>query len=83
MPNVGPALTFRGKVILVEYNANLDNRRTIQAAIHGLIRRCYQDHCSEDQLVRAIQGLVAEYDGLTARLVGRTREAIEFAVTRQ
>ena len=83
MPAVGVPPTFHGKVVLVDFSPAVRNPRIVAAAISGLVRRIEDAHGSEDELMLRIHELVAEYDGLTARLVGRTPEAIEFAVTRQ
>lgn len=74
---------FHGKAILVDFHPAIRNARIILAAIHGLVRRVEDAHGSEDELMLRVHELVAEYDGMTARLVSRTREAIEFSVTRQ
>ena len=51
-------------------------------AVHGLVARLQDTGAKADKVPPAIVELVAQY-GYTARLVGRTREAMEFSVTRQ
>ena len=66
----------------LDFHPSIRNARLVHAAVHGLVRRCADDHRKADELIAAIPPLVAQYE-LTARLVGRTPEAIEFSVTRQ
>ena len=47
-----------------------------------MVRELLSGHASEYELVLQIHALITEFDGLTARLVGRTPEAIEFEVAK-
>ena len=40
-------------------------------------------HATEDKLLIRIHERIAEHDGLVARLVGRTPDAIEVKISRQ
>jgi hypothetical protein len=80
VPTIGVPPYFHGKVVLVDFDPKLTNARLIHASIHGLVRRMEDTHADEDELVRGILELVAGSPGLTARLVARTPEAIEFQV---
>jgi hypothetical protein len=80
MTSVGPAPRFNGKAILVDYSPAVRNARIIHAAIHGLVEDA---GAKEDELLLGTHQLVAEYDGLVARLTGNDDKLIVFAVTRQ
>jgi hypothetical protein len=84
MPLVGPTPMFHQLPVLVDFHASiaLPEARRVMAAIHGLVRRLEDTGAKVDDVPPAIVDLVAQY-GYTARLVGRTREAMEFSVTRQ
>jgi hypothetical protein len=81
MPLVGPMCTFHELPVLVDFQASLPDARRVMAAIAGLVYRLRDSGTKVDELPTAIVALVAEY-GYGCRLVGRTREAIEFSVTR-
>ena len=82
MPTVEPAPLFHGKPVFVDFHDTVENPRLVLAAVHGLVRQLESAHASEDALVLQIHALITEFDGLTARLVGRTPEAIEFEVAK-
>ena len=81
--HAGPGPIFRGKSIAVDYSLGVRNPRILHAQIHGLVRRMEDGWAKEDELLLRIHELVAEHDGLVARLVSRTPETIQFAITRQ
>jgi hypothetical protein len=66
---------FHASIVLPE------GRRVI-GAVHGLVRRLEDTGPKADEVPTTVVDLVAQY-GYTARLVGRTREAVEVAVTQQ
>ncbi len=82
MPTFPPTPLFHGRPVIVDYHPAIRDARVVHASIVGLTARLQDRHATEDELIAAIPPRVAEY-GYTARLVARTREAIEFAVTRQ
>ena len=83
MPLVGPVPHFHELPVLVDVNAAipLPEARKVMAAIHGLVARLQDTGAKADEVPPAIVDLVAQY-GYTARIVGRTRDAMEFSVTR-
>jgi hypothetical protein len=83
MPTFGLPPHFQGKPVLIDFHPSVRNSNIVPAAIHGLVRRMEDTHADEDELLIRIHDLVAEYDGLVARLVGRSAEAIEFSVAHQ
>jgi hypothetical protein len=84
MRQVSPTPMFHETPVLVDFHLSipLPEARRVMGAVHGLVRRFEDTHEKADALPPAIVELVATY-GYTARLVGRTPEAIEFSVTRQ
>jgi len=82
MPAIGTPPRFHGKAVRIDFDPKVTNARLIHAGIHGLVRRMEDVHAGEDELLLRIPELVAEYDGLTARLVARKPEVIEFAVSK-
>lgn len=84
MPTVGPIPQFHELPVLVDFHPAiaLAEARRVMAAVHGLVRRYADTGHKVDELPAALSALVAEY-GYTARMIGRTREAIEFGVTKQ
>lgn len=84
MPAVGPVPMFHELPVIVNIHEGipLAEARIVMAAIHGLVRRYAETDRKVDEFADAVPPLVAEY-GLTARLVGRAREAIEFEISRQ
>jgi hypothetical protein len=83
MPLVGPTPLFHELPVLVNFDASipLPDARVVMAAINGVVHRLSDGGAKADELAPIIALLVSEY-GYSCRLVGRTREAIEFAVTR-
>jgi hypothetical protein len=67
----------------VDFHASIPvpEARQVMGAINGLVYRLRDSGANVDELPSAMVALVAEY-GYTCRLVGRTREAIEFSVTK-
>jgi hypothetical protein len=80
----GPTPMFHELPVLVDFHASiaLPEARRVMAAVHGLMRRLGDTGARPDDVPSAVVALEAEY-GYTARLVGRTREAMEFSITRQ
>jgi hypothetical protein len=83
MPTIGRPPFFHGKAVLVDFDAKVLGARLIHAGIHGLVRRMEDTHADEDELLMRVHELVVEHDGLVCRLVDRTPEAIEFAVSKR
>jgi hypothetical protein len=83
-PIVDPTPMFHELPVLVDFHASiaLPEARRVMGAIHGLVRRLEDTGAKVDELPPAVVELVAQY-GSTARLVGRTREAMELSLTRQ
>jgi len=78
---LSPTPLFHGTPILVDFDPGIRNARVVLAGLHGLVRRMEDRHASEDELIAAVLEIIAQYR-LAGRLAARTREAIEFAVTR-
>lgn len=83
MPAEGPHPLFHGKEVRIDFSAGVRNPRIIAAQLYGLVLRMEDTGAGEDELLIRIHERVAEHDGLVARLVSRTDDAIEFSVTRQ
>ena len=83
MPTVGPPPFFRGKRILVDFDADVRNARIVQAGIVALVTRLEDEGAVREDVVRELPALVALYEGLTGRLVAVTRDTLEFWVRRQ
>ena len=81
-PVAGPAPLFRGVPIVMDFDPSVGDVRIVLADLTVFALRLQAAGGSEDEFVEAVPAFVAEY-GLAARLVGRTSEAIEFAVTQQ
>jgi hypothetical protein len=84
MPQTGPVPQFHELPILVDFHPSipLPEARKVMAAIHGLVARLQDTGGKADEVPPAVIEIVSTY-GYTARLIGRTREAMEFSVTRQ
>jgi hypothetical protein len=83
MPLVGPTPLFHELPVLVNFDPSipLADARVVMGALNGVVRRLSDGGANVDELAPIVGLLVAEY-GYSCRLVGRTREAIEFSVTR-
>jgi hypothetical protein len=83
VPTVGPTPIFHELPVLVEFQRSIPvgEARRIHAGVYGAVRRLVEGGAKADGLPDAIAAIVAQY-GYTARLVGRTREAMEFAITK-
>ena len=70
---------FHELPVLVDFHASiaLPEARRVMAAVHCLVRRLEDSGAKADEVPPAIVELVAQY-GYTARLVGRTREAMRW-----
>jgi hypothetical protein len=81
MPLVGRTPMFHAVAIIVIFDPAipLADARKAHGAVSGLVRRLADEGATGDDIAAAIPSLVAEY-GFTARQIGRTREAMEFAV---
>ena len=75
---------FHQLPMLVDFHASiaLPEARLVMGAVHGLVRRLEDTSAKADAAPPAIFEIVSQY-GYTCGLVGRTREAMEFSVTRQ
>jgi hypothetical protein len=82
MPTVGPPPLFRGKRILVDFDADVRNARIVQAGIVALVTRLEDEGALREDVVRDLPAFVALYEGLTAPLVAATSDTLEFWVRR-
>ena len=71
MASAGPPLLLHGKAILIDLSPSIRNARIVPASIHALVGRLEDAHAKEDELQLRVHELLAEYDGLTARLIAR------------
>jgi hypothetical protein len=81
---LGPVPQFYELPVLVDFHPSIPvpEAHRVMAAVHGLVRRLADTGAKADEPPPAVVDLVAQY-GHTARLIGRTQEAMEFSVTRQ
>jgi hypothetical protein len=81
VPLVGPTPLFHTIAVIVIFDPviPLAEARQAHGAVLGLVRRMADQGASADALADSIPTLIAEH-GFLARLIDRTREAMEFAV---
>lgn len=77
----GPHPLFHGKQVRIDFSPFVRNPRIIAAQVYGLVLRMEDTGASEDELLIRIHERIAEHEGLVARLVSKTDEAIDFTVT--